>query len=77
MALILLPGRSHTNEELVVPKANLEMFKHSIEAYHGPRIWNGLPISVRRARNIEIFKNMVQPIFKENSLFVLIKSLMF
>ena len=34
------------------------MFRQSI-AYQGPRIWNGLPISIRRAGNIENFKNMV------------------
>ncbi len=39
-------------------KANLEMFRQSI-ASQEPRIWNGLPISVRRAWNIENFKNMV------------------
>ncbi len=54
---------SQTNEELVVPKPNLEMFRQSI-AYQGPRIWNSLPISVRRAGNINNSKNTVKPIFK-------------
>ncbi len=56
-------AKFQTNEELVVPKPNQEMFRQSI-AYQGPRIWNGLPISVRRAGTIDNFKDMVKPIFK-------------
>ncbi len=56
---------------LVVPKPNLEMFRQST-AYQGPRIWNGLPISVRRAANVDNVKHMVKPIFKTTLLFVLI-----
>ena len=47
--------RSSSNNELKVPKPNLEFFRKSL-LYSGPRHWNTIPLSVRNSENISKFK---------------------
>ena len=46
--------RSLENEELKVPKPNLEFFRKSL-TYSGPAIWNKIPLSVRSANSLQNF----------------------
>ncbi len=63
--------RSQTNEELhvVVPKPNLEMFRQSI-VYQGPRIGNGLPITMLVVLEAPVILNFLRTwlsLFLKNS----------
>ncbi len=57
--------RSQSNEELVVPKPNLEIIMQFV-AYQEPRIWNGLPISVRRVEILKILRTWLSLSVKHN-----------
>lgn len=47
--------RSETNRNLILPKFNTELFKHSF-TYISINIWNNLPMHIRQISNLKSFK---------------------
>ena len=47
--------RSSCNNELKIPKPNLEFFRKSL-SYSGPKHWNNIPLSIRNSENPYQFK---------------------
>jgi hypothetical protein len=43
------------SEKLQIPKAKTELFKKTF-TYSGPKLWNGLPFSIRKASSHNAFK---------------------
>ena len=49
--------RSYNKLNLYVPRANCQLFKHSL-MYNGPKIWNSLQPDIKIACSIPVFKRM-------------------
>ena len=48
--------RSSSNNQLLIPKPNLEIYRKSI-TYSGSKLWNALPLHIRSAPTINQFKS--------------------
>ena len=47
--------RSTENNNLYIPKCNIEIFKRSFQ-YQGPTIWNDIPIDIKQSATVHQFK---------------------
>ena len=46
---------SVTNNDVMVPRANMSLFKSSL-AYNGPKLWNNLPNEIKNMNSLYSFK---------------------
>ena len=63
------PGRhlrSCNAELLCLPKVNLKGYGERSFSYAGPKLWNSLPLLIRKSASVSIFKIQVKTfLFKE------------
>ena len=45
------------NYNAIIPKPNIEHYKKSFK-YHGPQIWNALPVELKSAETLDYFKHL-------------------
>ena len=55
--------RSRDNCQLVVPRTRLVQFGDRSFSKYGPTIWNRLPLVIRTAENVNIFKKKLKTYF--------------
>ena len=51
--------RSASNNVLVLPKPNIELFKTSL-VYKGPQLWNNLPHDIQCVSDVSVFKECLK-----------------
>jgi len=52
--------RSVSNGELVEPSSKMRTYGDRSFAVCAPRLWNSLPLSIRRSSSVDIFKNVLK-----------------
>ena len=57
--------RSAATYNVVVPFPHTEMFKRSF-SYSGPTLWNKLPVSIKEAQSLGIFKSLLKDYVLKN-----------
>ena len=55
--------RSASNMDVHLPEVNLEIYKHSL-LYHGGKLWNNLPLSLKDAVSVDAFKKLYKRYFR-------------
>lgn len=59
--------RSVSNNDLFVPRPNTNFYKKSFH-YSATKVWNNLPLKIKKFRNVELFKKHCYNHFLENSM---------
>ena len=54
------PLRSSNEDLLVVPKMNYRKHSEAAFCFYGPKAWNALPLQLKRAASVEIFKTQLK-----------------
>ena len=57
--------RNANGVHLVVPRANLEVFKRSF-SYNAPQLWNRLPLDIQQATSVDLFKSKYKKLLMTN-----------
>ena len=42
-----------------IPRRNQISFGAKSLKFHGPKIWNALPVNIKTAKNLNVFKNLI------------------
>ena len=54
------PLRSANTERLTVPKVRTKTNGEAAFSFYGPNLWNTIPISLRKAISVDIFKRQLK-----------------